>query len=231
MAPKRTITNAQRFGVWKSWSGRCFWCKEPTVFKNCHIDHALPLRAAENEGGMATLRALYNLPSDFDLDSFSNWVPACPGCNQSKSDLLIDASPAVALILAQVRSKARLAEAIADGIERDSKKAPLIAKLAHAVTAGDITKEEIEQLLAGLPVLIRKAAELPEEVLLIAPGWKIVQRIDGRDLVIVRTAGGATGVTSLSPTADYSWTCPTCGNRGPWEGVICRSCGYRSEPD
>jgi len=228
---RRKIEHAERFAVWKAWSGNCYWCREPILFKNCHIDHVLPLDAASKVGDTKALFGMYALPEDFDLDSFGNWVPACPSCNQRKSDLLIDSSPQFTLHLMQIRSKARLAQSIAEKIRADAGKANLLVKVATAVTAGDISKEDLEQLFADLPGLITKSAAPQSESLLVTPGWQIHRYLSGRTLAIVSTPSGATGVMPISANPHSSWYCPTCGNPGPWDGVICRSCGYRSEPD
>ena len=46
MVDRKPISDAQRFGVWKAWGGRCAWCRQPVLFKDCHIDHIIPVAAA-----------------------------------------------------------------------------------------------------------------------------------------------------------------------------------------
>jgi hypothetical protein len=180
----RTITLSERFGVWKAWSGRCFWCREPVYFKDCHIDHLLPLSAA---GELADLITRYSLPSNFELDDYENWIPAHASCNQRKGDVLIDPSPAVALHFSAVRMNARVAKLIAETIDRDRRRALLLAKLEKAVSAGDITEADIQEILRGLPVVVKKAVEVPDNRIFLAPGWEIVERQGGRDTVVVRS--------------------------------------------
>jgi hypothetical protein len=88
----------------------------------------------------------------------------------------------MALYVPLVRNRGIMAEAIAKAIDDDRRKAPLMVKLARAVKAGDITREEIDQLLDSLPGLVVKSG-LPQllatETLLIAPGWKLIQTIGG----------------------------------------------------
>ena len=188
VARRRTIAPEKRFGVWKAWSGKCFWCLEPVPFQNSHIDHALPIGAAEKVGGMDKLRELYSLPGDFELESFSNWVPACAGCNQAKANLSLVPSPMTTVTLVLVRSRAGYAKDIAVKIKNDIRKASLLAKLAVAITAGDITQVDIRQLLDGLPLDIQRGAAGPEEVLFIAPGWKVVRNMESLDFTIIQMA-------------------------------------------
>jgi hypothetical protein len=189
----------------------------------------LPLDAERKAGGRNVLLDLFGLPVDFEVDGFENLVPACARCNRRKSDTLLAPSRAFLLALSAARVKATLAIRTAETMTKDADKAPLLAKVEAAVSAGDITKEEIQQLLEGLPVYIQKAADLPAEQLLIAPGWTIVQR--RFDLAVLRSPSGTTGVTTLAKEPHSSWFCPSCGQLGPWDGVVCRSCGSRSEPD
>jgi 5-methylcytosine-specific restriction endonuclease McrA len=102
----RSITLAQRFGVWKAGKGRCFWCREPVLFRDCQVDHVIPLNAVSTNNAAVSVRSLYDLPDDFDFDHFGNCVSAHSGCNQRKSFTLLDPTPAFALHLAEARALA-----------------------------------------------------------------------------------------------------------------------------
>lgn len=218
-------SHVERFAVWKAWEGRCFWCWEPVPFKDVHKDHVLPLAAAKRHGGLEKLRELYALPPDFELDDFENWAPSCPSCNQRKGAIYPDPSPSFSVWRGIVVMNGRIARAIAEGIEAERGKAPLLAKIASAVEAGDLTKDEIQEFLRGLPEIIRKAMEIPEKLLQIAPGWLVVQR-NGNSTVRPGKAQVAN-----SATKDSSWLCPRCWHDGPWNGNICMTCGTRTFPD
>lgn len=229
---QRKITPAQRFGVWKVWNGECFWCREPVLFADCHIDHVIPLAAVNSPSREVSVRQLYALDKDFDFDFFGNWVPAHSGCNQRKGFTLVNPAPAFTIHLDQVRTRSLLALRTAERIEQDGKKASLVAKISNAVIAGEITQEEIEQLFANLPVFVKKSADdmisfLEADLLLITPNWEVVS-VDGK-LVSVKSASGRYGVTSSSN--HHSWICSQCGRKGPWSGVLCLSCGNREEPE
>lgn len=198
-------------------------------YPNCEIDHVIPLDAIR--GGKAdAVRTQFGLLSAFDFDSFENWVPAHSGCNRRKSSIVLDPSPAFSLHLAEVKAKMPLVVATANAIAQDVRKGPLLARLKMAIDAGDITEAEIRELWAGLPVPVTKAGtlqHLQKERLQIAPGWEVAQ-VNGA-LQYVQSKGGRFGVTSSSD--HHSWVCSQCGNKGPWNGIICLSCGNREEPD
>jgi hypothetical protein len=61
---------------------------------------------------------------------------------------------------------------------------------------------------------------------MIAPGWMVTE-LQGH--LISVTSGSRFGVTSTSNNP--SWICSQCGNKGPWNGIICLSCGNREEAD
>jgi hypothetical protein len=43
------------------------------------------------------------------------------------------------------------------------------------LVAGDIQREEIEQLFAGLPELVRRALVFPQRRFQVAPGWDLIE--------------------------------------------------------
>lgn len=57
-------------------------------------------------------------------------------------------------------------------------------------------------------------------------GWDIVSE-KGTVGPLVASNGIISGITG----SHSSYICPTCGFNGPWNGVICLSCGNRSMPD
>ena len=134
MTARKPISIEDRCAVYDVWEGRCHWCRKPIVFADCQIDHVFALNAVKN--GAQELRTLYSLPSDFDFDSFENWVPACPSCNGTKGALLLDHSPAMLLHLSMVRGKAIEARQLADKIRSNRRKGQILGRLASHLAAG-----------------------------------------------------------------------------------------------
>jgi hypothetical protein len=198
---RKQIPSAARYGVWDAWDGCCFWCRKPVVFQDCEIDHVIPL-AALSSVGAEELQRRYELPIDFDFDGFPNWVPTHPGCNGIKRQLLLDASPALLLHLATVRSRAPLAQAISEKIQSDNRKGRLLARLAASIEAGTLTKEEIEDFLSDQPQIVLKGAELPEVHLFIAPNWEVIRASDGRS---VRVISNPQARNAISFTSSRNW--------------------------
>jgi hypothetical protein len=225
---RRTFSGPERFGLWKAWDGKCGWCAEPVIFRDIQIDHLIPIDAVRKAEDRQKIIAFYGLPAEFDFASFENCLPSCSRCNRLKSSRTFEASPALVMMLGTVRMLAPLARAIAAKFFQDQKRAKILVRIDAAVTQGDVTKEDIETALAGLPSMIRKSVDQPPAISLhVAPGWEVIE--ERGHLLIVSTPSGHWGHTSKSD--DSSWTCPTCGNKGPWRGVICMSCGRMSDPN
>jgi len=63
------------------------------------------------------------------------------------------------------------------------------------------------------------------EKLLVPDHWKFIERSGNMAIV---TDGEFRGTTPLKDH-DPIFKCSRCENCGPWEGIICRSCGQRSD--
>lgn len=173
MSTRRLITACQRFGVYSAGDYRCFWCREPVKFHDCHIDHVIPASTSEH---IEALRSQYGLPSTFEIDGFENWVPSCPRCNLTKRAVGLASSPSVLFHLQIVREQlAPKAKTIAEAYERDREVAPLLAKLSTAIERGQIGRSEIEKIASKAPP--------PSEEIRISIEWGIQQH-DGANLVV-----------------------------------------------
>jgi hypothetical protein len=197
-AIKRTAAlPAARYGVWWAWAGCCAWCQEPIRFPDCEVDHVIPLHAL-NSIGAEQLRTRYQLANDFDFDDFPNWVPTHPGCNGKKRQLVFNASPELLLHLAVVQSKAAFARSTAEAIQNDRKSARTFAKLASLIEAGTVSKADLEDFLAGLPLITKKGISLPDEHMFIASSWEIIRSGDGGSIRVNSTPQAGTAFSSTS---------------------------------
>ena len=173
MSQPRAITAVQRFGVYWAWDGRCFWCRKPVKFADCHVDHVIPVSATDP---IETLRHHYSLSPTFEIDGFENWAPSCQACNLMKRSMLLSASPATVMLLQAVQERAPKAKSIADDLDRDRQVAPLLAKLQNAMERGKISQVEIETIISKAP--------LPSETVRISEEWE-VQQTEGKARVVL----------------------------------------------
>jgi len=77
----------QRMAIWLAHKKRCAHCDEPIMrFKDLEIDHALPESLLNNPDELEKIKVEYGLGSEFEINSYDNWVPSCIKCNQRKSN-------------------------------------------------------------------------------------------------------------------------------------------------
>lgn len=194
-------------------------------FQEATVDHVLPESLVDDEAKRASVVAMYGLAPSFEINSFENWVPAHPKCNQRKSENLFTPSPAMVFILGQVSGRAKVARETAVNAIADKRKGRILGRLESALEAATITREELERLLAGLPQ--EPMIQNVTIALQVTPQWTVVHEINGLAAV---TDGQRAGITPIVQNPHHSWECPNCGQYGPWNGVICMSCGRMSDP-
>jgi len=169
MSRARAITAIERFAVYWAWNGRCFWCREPIKFADCHIDHVIPVSAS---AAIEDLRYHYSLSPQFEIDGFENWVPACQRCNLLKRSMVLVNSPAVVLHLQAVRERAAKARLSAEQQERDRRASLVLAKM---LTGAEPDDSEINVIGSLVP--------LPAVDVQVSEKWEIQQR-EGKVIVV-----------------------------------------------
>jgi 5-methylcytosine-specific restriction endonuclease McrA len=112
---------AERFAVWTAWNCRCAYCTEPIDYNLSEKEHLIPKGKADK---LDALIKKFDLPCDFEIESFENWVPACRKCNLLKSTRIPDASAAFTLLFVKAREIAPKAKKHADHIVADRKNQP-----------------------------------------------------------------------------------------------------------
>lgn len=222
---KYDFSAAESFGVWHAFDGLCFWCGTPLIFRDVTVDHVVPESVGDDEGKFTSIKAMYGLADNFSVNTFLNWVPAHGKCNQRKGQDLFSPSPAMIAILESVAKRAPIAEVAAANATADKNKGRILGRLRSALEAEKITRKEVEELLAG----IKQEPMLPaaEVALQVSPQWTIVRESNGLAMV---TDGRRAGIIPVVRNPHHSWECSNCGQYGPWNGVICMSCGHMSDP-
>jgi 5-methylcytosine-specific restriction endonuclease McrA len=222
---KHKFTAAEKLGVWQAFDGQCFWCGKPVAYTDTTVDHVIPETVEDKPAQLDEIRRTYGLGASFEINSFRNWVPCHGSCNSSKGSRLYGPSPAMIAYLEFVARKAESAANVARRATEDREKGRILGKLESALEANLITREEVMVLIGDLDP--RPMIPGTQPALQLLPGWSVVR--GGNGFVTV-TDGVRAGIAPTDPNPHISWQCPTCGQFGPWNGVICLSCGQRSDP-
>ncbi len=78
----------KRQAIWEAHNKRCFYCGELLLFKDCELDHIIPISLKKKPVKLKSVLSDYGLPRDFNLDSLENYLPCHKRCNQQKGDRL-----------------------------------------------------------------------------------------------------------------------------------------------
>lgn len=214
------FTAAQRAAIYTTHGEKCYLCTCPLDLKTMEVDHVIPESLLTNPDGLKITLETLGLPSDFGINSFANWLPACSICNGKKSDIVFSPSPIVQIVLQKAATKAGAAEAIANETVSKRKIANALNVLERAKN-DDKLEPEILQILGDF-VSRNRQPDLVDKPIRLTPLYEILSEKDG--VQIVRGPYGVGGRPTGS-NVDPSFSCPTCGANAAWNGARCVICG------
>lgn len=186
------------------------------------VDHILPESLGSEPEAFASARISYGLPESFDLNSFDNWLPACPPCNNRKRDAVFKALPIFAVELKKASDKAEQARVVEAEVRSDQQlaRAVTIIEVAHQQGAlNGVHFDRLRPLIA-----FHEAHREPERAgapLLIGPGVEVLSQ--NGDLLVVKGPYGIGGGVA-NPPAHGNFRCGSCGFSA-WSGARCVVCG------
>jgi len=241
---KRQFSWDERYVVYLADGGKCFWCGIPVFYRDVQIDHVFPEDLLENSEELERFKAEYGLGAEYNINGFENWVTCHQGCNLRKRNTVLPNAPQTLLTVAELKRRAPKLASESKKYATKKRAEEILGQLASALTAGSLRREDVLELMADPPqVPIVSAApsiriRLSENIELIVPnspaasiasqGWTI-HSVRGN--VAYVHDGLVGGVVPNVAHPHSSWQCSQCGFYGPWDGIICRSCGNREEPD
>jgi hypothetical protein len=195
-----------------------------------NIDHIIPEALLKDPTELANIKIQFGLDASFDLNDYCNWLPSHGYCNNQKNDKKFKPTPVFQMQLDKAKDNCGEVKRKVEFFKSDIKKDKLFAKILALIESDDLTKEEIMPLFDAIePISDPDVITLREEISLFIPSsWKPVHT--GGQVALV-TDGTRFAITTTAANPDFSWVCPTCGWNGPWNGVICMSCGRMSDPN
>ena len=174
---KYSFSAAETFAVWRNNYERCWLCHRPLSLTECTVDHVLPERLIENDEERAAVFRLFGLDSSFELNSFENWLPAHNWCNGKKSDVVLDYSGGVQIVLQKLREHAHRTATMAANLQSQTTKGRVLGPLGAALSSGSLTEFELGSFLSRYGYSLGRA-ELPDEIILLSGGkWYLVKDI------------------------------------------------------
>jgi hypothetical protein len=227
------FSNAERFAIFSIHGGKCYINSEPIDLRSMAVDHIIPEQLADAPEELAEVLRQYGLPSDFDLNSFSNLLPACGPCNRRKSSQPFRPTPLIQSFVDRARSRASDVETLARKVVSDQQLSKALATIEFAVEGGHLE-------IAALAPLVRAYAKAQERIpddqsrssdaaeFRATPFFSVLYDADSYRMV---TTPYGTGYVPTVEKPHASFYCGHCGSRGPWSGARCLSCGHLVEDD
>jgi hypothetical protein len=150
---KHRFTAAERFGVWVAHDRACFWCRVPIPFQHVSVDHIVAESLLDDPDELQRWRDAYELGDSFDVNGYENWAPAHSNCNSRKGPALeASPSPSMIAIFRDVQRRAVNAQRVAAGVERDTAKDWILARVERALETDAISRADLEELMRELPL-------------------------------------------------------------------------------
>jgi hypothetical protein len=161
MAAKHKFTAFERHGVWKAHKEMCCWCERLIEFRDTTVDHIIPESLLKNPKKLEETKSLYELPPNFKINGFENWVPSDFKCNSRKNSKLYRKSPVLMDLLDRAQTVAALAKEYSDSVKRASKQGKSNAVVETLLERGEITVADLEKLIEDHKRTSASASYLP----------------------------------------------------------------------
>ena len=217
---RKQFTDAERYAIFTVHGERCYMCGEPLDLLSMEVDHIIPSSLGAEPDELRRVIEAFNLPADFELESFENWLPACERCNNRKRALVFKPTPIVQVELQKAADKAAKTKEMAERRVNDRQVANAWSRIRAAIERGGVNAElenDIKEFL-GFHVSARDE-ETAGEPIRLGPGVEVLSD-DGRIRIVRGPYGIGGGPSSPSPHV----RCPSCGHAA-WSGARCVMCG------
>ncbi len=221
---KYKFSPAERAAIYLIHGEKCYLCGTSLNLKTMEVDHVLPESLLEKPEALKNALNDFGIPTDFNINFFSNWLPSCRPCNGTKNDLIFKPAPIIKVYLQCANEKALAAQELAAETVSERKIANALNILERAKDDGKLDEETI-QALGGFTAQHRQPA-LTGQPIRLTPLYEILSVQNG--IQIVRGPYGIGGKPAIEHPHP-SFSCPNCGSTAAWNGARCVICGEISD--
>lgn len=204
-------------------------CRKPIDLACMQVDHVIPEQLLGKPVELKSVLQEYGLPEDFDLNSFSNWLPACGECNNRKRGRVLRPTTRIQLELEIAADKADEAAALAARTVGKQQLHRAFNILKRSLESETLAEEAASFLQDMLPLVEFQVENRDPEMsglpIMLTPGLEVLSEAGG--IRVVRGPYGIGGGPS-GPDVHPSFRCPTCGAVA-WNGARCVFCGEMSD--
>ena len=147
---KHRFTLSERYALWQGFDKHCFYCGRPLDFNETTVDHVVPEHLMSNAEELARVTREYGLDTDipnFEINDFSNWVPADIYCNTHRKGEGILPLNTTLLYLHQIQKRLpRVREEFERQLNKQQK-GRILGRLATALENNEISREDVLRIL------------------------------------------------------------------------------------
>jgi len=250
---KYSFSQSERFAVFATHGPTCYICRCPIDLQTMHVDHIIPEHLPDERERFEAVLRDFDLPADFNVNSFENWLPSCAPCNVKKGSLVFRVTLLAQINLDRATKKAESAREHA----RKTVESAVLTKAVNTICranesttlTAEILKPIVESMREHNPSLFKGFLDLfsgggvgsddgrlgfgmvrsvPARIPL-TPFHTILAEEEWRLIVSAPYGTGFVPKPIEGAPIDGSFYCGHCGSVGPWSGARCLSCGYLSD--
>lgn len=144
---KHRFDTIHRFAIWHQNGKRCYHCGEPMPFLEATIDHVIPESLLQDAQQRERVFRELNLPPSFAINDYCNWLPAHERCNKSKGAKVFRPTPLIQELLDDLQRNSDAIKAFVTRVITSQKRDTLLARLATALEADEITRVDVYAIL------------------------------------------------------------------------------------
>lgn len=215
--PTYAFNDAERYAVYAVHGEKCYMCGNPIDLLTMEVDHVIPEWLVDHQERLLTILKGYGLPDNFELNSFANWMPACPRCSNRKRGRVYRPTLRIQVELEIAAEKAPEAAKLAAATAAHPAVTKALNTLKRACAEGSFTDQVREdvQPLVEFHAQVREP-EMAGKPMLLSPTFGVVSEKDG--ITVFRSTAGPSG------PHNEGMRCGRCGN--PYfNGIRCVMCG------
>lgn len=164
-AAKRHFKWSERYAVWLHWGPRCYWCAKPLDIRIAENDHFMPEYLASDQEAFAQVRKDYELPDEFSINDYCNWLPCHPWCNRSKSKTLPPRTFQTAETLRRLARDSRKVRLKEEKVRKDVDTSKLIGQLAVWLENKVLKPEEVDAVVGEFRAAKAEELSLPQSII------------------------------------------------------------------
>ena len=169
---KRRFSYPERYAVWHTKERRCWWCREPLRLVEVTVDHVLPESLLDDKDKLEAILVEYDLPKDFNINGYENWLPCHNHCNQSKGNRSPSFVPGNKVIIDGLRHRAADAERISREVSSNVAKDEVFKTVFAALERQAISVRDLGDLLQAF-VDHPTRAGVPDDFIVLDSGYWI----------------------------------------------------------